>query len=176
MAYILLYVDGIILAGSSHDLCKHIMTLLSSEFSMKDLGPLSYLLGIAMTIHVNGLFLSKSTYASDIIARVDMASCKPYVTPIDTKHNLSTYVVTPYDDHTLYQSLVGALQYLTFTCPGISCIVQQEKVARGQPRILYAPSWHQIAGIFTKGLHRVFFDDLWNSLSVYQPPILIAGV
>lgn len=92
---------------------------------MKDLGPLSYLLGIAMTIHVNGLFLSKSTYASDIIARVDMASCKPYVTPIDTKHNLSTYVVTPYDDHTLYQSLVGALQYLTFTCPGISYIVQQ---------------------------------------------------
>ncbi|MCI29040.1 copia protein, partial [Trifolium medium] len=46
LAYILLYVDDIILVTSSHDLRKSIMTLLASEFAMKDLGPLSYFLGI----------------------------------------------------------------------------------------------------------------------------------
>jgi len=61
MAYILLYVDDIILITSSHELCKSIMTLLASEFAMKDLGSLSYFLGIAVTRHIGGLFLSQST-------------------------------------------------------------------------------------------------------------------
>jgi len=42
MAYILLYVDDIILITSTHALRKSIMSLLASEFAMKDLGPLSY--------------------------------------------------------------------------------------------------------------------------------------
>lgn len=42
MAYILLYVYDIILFTSSHDLHKSIMVLLASDFSMKDLSPMSY--------------------------------------------------------------------------------------------------------------------------------------
>lgn len=52
-----------------------------------------------------------------------MTSSKPSATPVDTKHKLSTSVDTPYDDPTLYQSLVGALQYLIFTRPYISYVV-----------------------------------------------------
>ncbi|MCI19699.1 copia protein, partial [Trifolium medium] len=99
MAYILLYIDEIILITSSHDLRKSIMTLLASEFAMKDLGPLSCFLGIAVTRHAGGLFLSQRTYASDIITRVGMASCKPSATPVDTKQKLSTSA--------LYRSLAG---------------------------------------------------------------------
>lgn len=66
-------------------------------------------IGIKVTIHAYGHFLSQSTYASDIIARVGMASCKPSATPIGTKQKLSTFVVTLYDDPTLYLSLVDAL-------------------------------------------------------------------
>ncbi|MCI41689.1 copia protein, partial [Trifolium medium] len=96
------------------------MAPLASEFAMKDLGPLCYFLGIAVTRHVGGLFLSQSIFSSDIIARAGMASCKPSATPVDTKQKLSTLVGTPYDDPTLYRSLAGALQYLTFTRPDIS--------------------------------------------------------
>lgn len=39
-AYILLYVDDIILTASSDTLRQSIMSKLSSEFAMKDLGPL----------------------------------------------------------------------------------------------------------------------------------------
>ena len=59
MAYILLYVDDIILTTSVDALRKSIMTSLSSELAMKDLGPLSYFLGITVTRHAGGLFLSQ---------------------------------------------------------------------------------------------------------------------
>jgi len=59
MAYILLYVDDIILITSTHALRKSIMSLLESKFAMKDLGPLSYFLGIVVSRHPGGLFLVK---------------------------------------------------------------------------------------------------------------------
>ena len=87
----MLYFDETILITSSHDLWKSIMALIASKFAMKDSGALSYFLGInVVTKHVGGLFLSQSTYASDIIARAGMASCKPSATPVDTKQKLST--------------------------------------------------------------------------------------
>lgn len=55
MVYILLYVDNIILTSLSDALRKSIITVLSSESAMKDLGPVSYFLGIAVTRHACGL-------------------------------------------------------------------------------------------------------------------------
>jgi len=125
MAYILLYVDDIILITSTHALRKSIMPLLASEFAMKDLGSLSYFLGIAVSRHPGGLFLSQNTYASEIIERAGMTSCKLFATPVDTKQKLNTSSSTPSEDPSLYRSLAGALQYLTFTRPDISYAVQQ---------------------------------------------------
>ena len=59
MTYILLYVDDIILTTFSDAIRKSIISLLSSKFAMKDLGVLSYFLGIVVTRHVGGLFLSQ---------------------------------------------------------------------------------------------------------------------
>jgi len=134
MAYILLYVDDIILITSSQVLHKSIMSLLAFEFAMKDLGPLSYFLGIAVSRHPDGIFLSQSTYASEIIECAGMASCKPSATPVDTKQKLSTSSSTSYEDPSFYRSLAGALQYLTFTRPGISYDVQQVCLHMHAPR------------------------------------------
>ncbi|KAK2421141.1 hypothetical protein QL285_031798 [Trifolium repens] len=124
MAY-LLYVDDIILTASSDDLRKSIISRLNYEFAMKDLGPLSYFLGIAVTRHDGGLFLSQKKYANEILERAGMSSCKSCPTPVDTKPKLSAKTSTPYEDPSLYRSLAGALQYLTFTRPDISYAVQQ---------------------------------------------------
>jgi len=85
------------------------MSLLASEFVMKDLGPLSYFLGIVVSRHPGGLFLSQSTYASEIIECAGITSCKPSATPVDAKQKLSTSSGTPYEDPSLYRSLAGAL-------------------------------------------------------------------
>ena len=109
MAYILLYVDDIILIASSDSLREHIMSKLSSEFAMKDLGPLSYFLGISVIRHSGGIFLSQKKYAEEIIERVGISSCNPSPTPVDTKSKLSGSSCNPYFDPTEYRSLAGAL-------------------------------------------------------------------
>ena len=59
IAYLLLYVDDIVLTASSDTLRQSIMHKLCSEFVMKDLGPLSCFLGIVVTRTFTGLFLSQ---------------------------------------------------------------------------------------------------------------------
>ena len=100
------------------------MDLLRFEFAMKDLGPLSFFLGIAVTRDANSMFLSQKQYASSIIDKAGMSDCSPCPTPVDTKSKLSATHDAPYEDPTKYRSLASALQYLTFTRPDISYAVQ----------------------------------------------------
>jgi hypothetical protein len=51
-----------------------------------------------------------------------MTDCKPCSTPVDT---LSATLGDPVADPTAHQSLVGALQHLTFTRSGLTYVVQQ---------------------------------------------------
>lgn len=85
------------------------MTFLAFEFTLKDMRLLSYFRGITVTRYTYGIFLSQSTYASGIIARAGMTSCKPSANPVDTKQKLSTFANTPYDGLELYQSLACVL-------------------------------------------------------------------
>ncbi|KAJ0623708.1 putative RNA-directed DNA polymerase [Helianthus annuus] len=124
-AYLLLYVDDILLVTSSAPLRQQLMAKLATEFAMKDLGPLSYFLGISVKRITNTMFLSQQTYAEDIINRAGMQSCNPVATPVDTNTKLAATSGTPFHDPTLYHSLAGALQYLTFTRPDITYAVQQ---------------------------------------------------
>ncbi|XP_071695864.1 uncharacterized protein [Rutidosis leptorrhynchoides] len=123
-AYLLLYVDDIILVTSSNSLHTTLMSLFAKEFAMKDLGSLSNFLGISVIKNEHGLFLSQETYAEDIISRAGMTSCKSVKTPVDTNGKMSTNGPS-YSDPTEFRSLAGALQYLTFTRPDISYAVQQ---------------------------------------------------
>ncbi|GJX35907.1 ribonuclease H-like domain-containing protein [Tanacetum coccineum] len=123
-AYLLLYVDDIILTASSTGLLQRIISSLHSEFSMTDLGPINYFLGISATRTPTGMFLSQLKYAIEILERANMLKCNPCKTLINTEKKLGPDgpLVT---DPTLYHSLVGALQYLTFTRPDLSYVVQQ---------------------------------------------------
>ena len=85
----------------------------------------SYFLGIVVTYHAGGLFLSQQKYAVEIIERAGMSSCKPSPTPVDMKPKLNANSNTPYIDPSHYRSLAGALQYLTFTRLDIAYVVQQ---------------------------------------------------
>ncbi|KAJ9554477.1 hypothetical protein OSB04_018522 [Centaurea solstitialis] len=125
LAYLLLYVDDIVLTTSSSTLKEQIIQSLKGEFDMTDLGPLSYFLGVSVTRTANTMFLSQRKYTEAIIKRATMENCKPVATPVDTNSKLSLSAGKPVDDPSLYRSLAGALQYLTFTLPDISYAVQQ---------------------------------------------------
>ncbi|KAJ0530831.1 putative RNA-directed DNA polymerase [Helianthus annuus] len=136
-AYLLIYVDDIILTTSSDSLRQHIISSLAGEFAMKDLGSLSYFLGIQVTRSGDTMFLSQEAYARDIIHRAAMDSCKPAATPVDTQSKLSSDTGPLYEDPSTYRSLAGALQYLTFTRPDISYAVQQICIHMHAPRVTH---------------------------------------
>nr|GEW51340.1 ribonuclease H-like domain-containing protein [Tanacetum cinerariifolium] len=63
-------------------------------------------------------------YATEILKQAHMANCNPSRTPIDTESKLGDDG-DPVSDPTLYRSLAGSIQYLTFTRPDISYAAQQ---------------------------------------------------
>ncbi|GKA33081.1 ribonuclease H-like domain-containing protein [Tanacetum coccineum] len=133
VAYLLLYVDDIILTASSTALLQRIITLLHSEFAMTDLGSLNYFLGVSAQRSKSGLFLSQSKFVEEILERAHMQHCNLCKTPVDTESKLGSDG-DPVSDPTLYRSLAGALQYLTFTRPDISYDVQQICLYMHDPR------------------------------------------
>ncbi|GKE30628.1 ribonuclease H-like domain-containing protein, partial [Tanacetum coccineum] len=108
-AYLLLYVDDIILTASSTALMQRIISSLHAEFAMTDLGPLNYFLGISATRTTAGIFLSQTKYATEILERAQMLNCNPCRTPVDTEKKLGPEG-SPVTDPTLYRSHDGALQ------------------------------------------------------------------
>ncbi|GJS79440.1 ribonuclease H-like domain-containing protein [Tanacetum coccineum] len=133
VAYLLIYVDDIILTASSSVLLRQIIDSLHKEFDMTDLGALNYFLGISVVRHSTGLFLSQKKYALQLLERAHMVNCNPSRTPVDTDSKLGPDGV-PVQDPTLYRSLAGGLQYLTFTRPDLSYAVQQICLYMHDPR------------------------------------------
>lgn len=86
--YLLVYVDDIIITGSSSKLVEDIITRLSNRFSLKDLGTLSYFLGVECQKHPRGLFLNQQKYVTDLLQKVHMMECKSISTPMCTTTSL----------------------------------------------------------------------------------------
>lgn len=111
-AYLLVYVDDIILTASSPAALTSFITALSREFDLKDLASLHYFLGVSVSRTSSGMFLSQRKYAEEILDRAKYRDCNPCTTPVDTSAKLSSAAVTGplVDDPTLFRSLAGALQ------------------------------------------------------------------
>ncbi|XP_042758131.1 uncharacterized mitochondrial protein AtMg00810-like [Lactuca sativa] len=126
---------------------------------MTDLGTLNYFLGIAVTRDKHGMFLSQQKYVTKILERAKMLNCKPACTPADTS---AKFDGTGPPDPTLYRSLAGALQYLTFTRPDITYAVQQVCLYMHDPR---EPHFSAL-----KHILRYIRGTLDHSLQLYVSP------
>nr|XP_048332905.1 uncharacterized protein LOC112492252 [Ziziphus jujuba var. spinosa] len=107
------YKARLVAKGSSSRLIQCLINKLSSEFALKDLGPLHYFLGIEVKYFSGGIFLCQQKYTWDLLSRTQMMHSSPLSTPIAVK------LPALANDHTLvnekdFCSIVGALQYLTF--------------------------------------------------------------
>jgi hypothetical protein len=134
LAYLLLYVDDMVLTASSTTLLQHFVQRLRSAFALKDMGPVHYFLGIDVKRSADGFFLSQSKYAAELLQRAGMSNCKPVDTPADTKPKTSSSDSKLLDDGSKYRSMAGALQYLTITRPDIAYAVQQVCLHMHAPR------------------------------------------
>ncbi|KAM1712704.1 hypothetical protein ACFX12_023548 [Malus domestica] len=121
---LLLYVDDIILTGSSSVKVQNVVQELSTVFDLKDLGRLTYFLGLQIQYKSNGdIFVHQAKYIKDLIHKSGMDSCKPATTPCKPHSQLLCSEGTLLADPSTYRSVVGSLQYLTFTRPDIAFAV-----------------------------------------------------
>ncbi|XP_062206223.1 uncharacterized mitochondrial protein AtMg00810-like [Phragmites australis] len=134
MAYLLLYLDDIVLTASSTSLLQVLINQLHSAFAMKDLGPLHFFLGIQVCHTDVGFFLSQEQYAEAILDHAGMSHYKPASTPVDTKPKVSASMGKLATNASFFRSIVGALQYLTLTRPDLAYVVHQVCLHMHVPR------------------------------------------
>lgn len=124
--YMLINVDDIILSSSSPRAAQYLIAALRREFAVKDLGDLHYFLGIEVVRSRDTITLKQAKYASDLLTKEGMMSCKHVSTPMCTSEKLCRDEGAKLSEETTrYRSVVGALQYLTLTRPDISFAVNK---------------------------------------------------
>ncbi|KAK2420319.1 putative mitochondrial protein [Trifolium repens] len=123
---VLVYVDDIIITGSSLPHIQSLISKLNAEFALKHLGVLDYFLGIEVFHLADGsLLLSQAKYIRDLLSKAKMDNANGMPTPMASTLKLSKVGFVPVEDPTHFRSIVGALQYATLTRPEISFSVNK---------------------------------------------------
>lgn len=115
-----IYVDDIIFGSPLESLAFEFAECLQREFEMSMVGKLSYFLGLQVRQTEDGLFISQSKYAKDLIKRFGLDSKKHTRTPMSTSLKLGRDPSGKSVDPSLYRSMIGSLLYLTATRPDIA--------------------------------------------------------
>lgn len=121
---LLIYVNDMILSGNDQAGISELKSHLKSTFKMKDLGPLTYVLGLEIQWNMDGIRVTQSKYADQLIHFALLGDAKTFATPIKINVKISKEDGHPLTNLTLFRHLVGSLLYLTMTWPDISHVVQ----------------------------------------------------
>lgn len=123
--YLLVYVDDILITGTSHQLVQRVVDTLARKFSIKDMGNLSYFCGIEAVRTKDGLHLMQRKYVTDLLTKTNMLHSKPVATPMASSPKLTLDSGSPLSDPREYRQVVGSLQYFSLTRPDISYAVNR---------------------------------------------------
>ena len=86
---LLLYMDDIIIIGDDLSGIQELKNFLSQQFAMKDLGHLSYFLGLAIIHSIDGLYITQAKYAFELLSRAGLTDSKTVDTPIKLNAHLT---------------------------------------------------------------------------------------
>jgi len=106
---LIIYVDDMIVTGNDQDDISSLQQYLASEFEMKQLGNLKYVLGIEVARSKHGIFLCQIKYTLDLLSETGLLGSKPVDTPIEQNHKLFQCSNSASIDKGRYQRLVGQL-------------------------------------------------------------------
>lgn len=73
--YILVYVDDILFTGSDESAIQQLLLALQTIFNMRNVGPVTYFLGLQVTQQADGLHLNQCKYAADLLHHMGMSEC-----------------------------------------------------------------------------------------------------
>uniref|UniRef100_A0AAV1V9F8 Polyprotein n=1 Tax=Peronospora matthiolae TaxID=2874970 RepID=A0AAV1V9F8_9STRA len=121
---VLVYVDDVLVTGSSLELIAQTKADLKTRFEMTDSGKCTFVLGIELVYESDGsVTMCQRRYVNDILKRFGMDECKATASPVD----LSTRLVASSEAAKIdvpFREAVGALMHLmTATRPDIAYAV-----------------------------------------------------
>jgi hypothetical protein len=115
-----LYVDDILIFGTSLDVINEVKTFLCQSFDMKDMGDADVILNIKLIKGENGITLTQSHYVEKVLSRFGYKDSKPSLTPYDPSLVLQKNKRIDRDE-LRYSQMIGSLMYLaSVTRPDIS--------------------------------------------------------
>nr|GEX93615.1 hypothetical protein [Tanacetum cinerariifolium] len=114
-----IYVDDIIFAGSTPQLCDLFANLMCSKFKMLMMGKISFFLGLQISQSPRGIFINQSKYALESLKKYGFESCNPVDTPMVEKSRLDEDKEGKAADLSHYRGMIGTLLYLTASRPDL---------------------------------------------------------
>ena len=110
---ILIWVDDLIVAASSEIVMNTFKRNFAGTYKIKDLGELSYFLGIQFKITKNVISLNQSFYIQTILNRFNMNEAQPRSLPCDPSiYDLLRLPSELMENPTPYREMIGSLIYL----------------------------------------------------------------
>ena len=116
---IVLYVDDLLITGSSQAEIASLKGAMNQAFSMIDLGLLSQFMGLEIAQTKSGIKVHQSKYALDLLIKFRIQDSKASKTPFLSGVKLEEDDSPPMVNNTLYRQLIGCLLYLTHTRPDL---------------------------------------------------------
>ncbi|KAG6494785.1 hypothetical protein ZIOFF_042546 [Zingiber officinale] len=147
------YVDDLIVTGSSTENINKFKQQMMAEFDMSDLGLLSYYLGIEVEQQKNRILLRQSAYAKKILSHFKMADCNATKHPMEPKTQLHKDLEGTPIDATEYRHLIGCLRYLLHTRPNLSYSVGMASRYMERPTIMHHKVVKQILRYLKGTIH-----------------------
>ncbi|XP_062075335.1 uncharacterized protein LOC133779378 [Humulus lupulus] len=114
-----IYVDDIIFGSTCPNEIPQFVDIMKNEFEMSMIGDLSFFQGLQIRQLDNGIFLSQTKYALNMLKKIRLEKSKHAKTPIGTTIKLSRDVSRKPVDPTLFHSMIDSLLYLTASRPDI---------------------------------------------------------
>ncbi|KAH9677219.1 retrovirus-related pol polyprotein from transposon RE2 [Citrus sinensis] len=116
---VLIYVDDILITGPDSDLLESFIAKLSKVFALKDLGLVTYFLGVEVSYTDHGMHFSQTKYIKDLLSKASMQDYKGTDTPFSTGYKLERstkgLLGAEFENPTLYRSIEGTLETIGLT-------------------------------------------------------------
>ncbi|GKA41094.1 retrovirus-related pol polyprotein from transposon TNT 1-94 [Tanacetum coccineum] len=116
-----IYVDDIIFAASTPELCDLFAKIMCSKFKMSMMGKISFFLGLQISQSPRGIFINQSKYALESLKKYSFDSCDPVDTPMVEKSKLDEDKEGKAVDPSHYRGMIGTLLYLTANADHAGC-------------------------------------------------------
>ena len=113
------YVDDLLITGSSISNIAKFKDQMNQEFDMSDLGKLAYYIGIEVEQRNGFTELRQTAYAKKVLERAGMLDCNPVKYPMEPKILLHKDENGKLVNSTMFKSIIGGLRYLVHTRPSL---------------------------------------------------------